>query len=75
MIKKHVVKIVVVQEPSTEIKTKVENFISKKHLGEKIEFDYEIDNSILGGILIIDGEKYYDGTIKHQLIQMRKDIK
>lgn len=75
MIKKHAVKIVITQKLSQKIQKKVEDFFNKKHPDESIEFEYEIDNSILGGILIIDGAKYYDGTIKHQLIELRKSIK
>jgi F0F1-type ATP synthase delta subunit len=37
-------------------------------------YDYEIDSSILGGVLIIDGDKYYDGTLKSQLIKLRKAL-
>lgn len=73
--KKHIVKVIVSQQLSEELQHRIEAFISKKHVDESIEFDYEIDNSILGGLLIIDGAKYYDGTLKHQLIRMRKDIK
>jgi F0F1-type ATP synthase delta subunit len=72
MIKKHKVKVVVATELSSSLQKKVEEFISKKHDGCELVFDYEIDNSILGGLLIIDGDQYYDGTLKNQLIKLRK---
>ncbi|MCL2599002.1 MAG: F0F1 ATP synthase subunit delta [Firmicutes bacterium] len=54
---------------------KIESFLQKKHPNDKqLAFEYEVDNSILGGILIVDGDKYYDGTLKSQLIKIRKSL-
>ena len=47
----------------------------KKKLGKDIDFDYKIDNSIIGGFIInIDG-KVYDNSIKTQLERLKKHIK
>ncbi|MBE6748280.1 MAG: hypothetical protein E7557_03515 [Ruminococcaceae bacterium] len=47
----------------------------KKKLGEDIEFEYKIDNSIIGGfILNLDGI-VYDNSIKTQLDRLKKHIK
>ncbi|MCH5160607.1 MAG: F0F1 ATP synthase subunit alpha [Clostridiales bacterium] len=49
-----------------EIK-KVERVFSAKHKGESVVFDYGIDEELLGGILVIDGDKFYDGTYRSQI--------
>jgi len=54
---------------------KIEDFVAKKHSkNTKLIFEYETDISLLGGILIVDGDKYYDGTLKSQLIKIRKSF-
>ena len=47
----------------------------KKKLGKDIEFEYKIDNSIIGGFIInLDGV-VYDNSIKTQLESLKKHIK
>ena len=47
----------------------------KKKLGKDIDFEYKIDNSIIGGFIInLDG-KDYDNSIKTQLERLKKHIK
>ncbi|MBD5131645.1 MAG: F0F1 ATP synthase subunit alpha [Clostridiales bacterium] len=46
---------------------KIEKVFSAKHKPEKVEFVYKIDRDILGGLLVVDGEDYYDGTMRSQL--------
>ena len=46
---------------------KTEKIFSAKHKGKKVEFVYRIDKSLLGGILVVDGDKYYDGTVRSQI--------
>jgi F0F1-type ATP synthase delta subunit len=47
----------------------------KKKLGKDIDFEYKIDNSIIGGFIInLDG-KVYDNSIKTQLERLKKHIK
>ncbi|MDR1138547.1 MAG: F0F1 ATP synthase subunit delta [Clostridiales bacterium] len=89
MIKKEIVRIFLARPLSKDLQMRVEKFISKRHEAKQqqvessyqldsvtnLEFEYEIDNSILGGILIIYGSKYFDATLKHQLIEMRKSLK
>jgi len=58
-----------------DAKKKIEVFIAKKHANnQKLAFEYEVDSSILGGLLIVDGDKYYDGTLRSQLIVIRKQL-
>ncbi len=46
---------------------KIEKMFSAKHPGKKPMFVYKIDKTLLGGILVIDGDKYYDGTLRSQI--------
>ena len=47
----------------------------KKKLGKDIDFEYKIDNSIIGGFIInLDG-KVYDNSVKTQLERLKKHIK
>ncbi|MDE6294018.1 MAG: F0F1 ATP synthase subunit delta, partial [Clostridiales bacterium] len=54
-------------ELSAEQKRKIQDVFSSKHRGEKIEFVYSIDKELIGGILVVDGDKYYDGTLRSQI--------
>ena len=42
---------------ATEVK-RVEKLFSAKHKGESVEFVYKIDKELLGGILVVDGDKF-----------------
>ncbi len=46
-------------------RVKVEAFLAKKY-GEYTVV-YHVDDSLLGGIVIFDGEKVYDGSLKSKL--------
>ena len=47
----------------------------KRKLGKDIDFEYTIDNSIIGGfILNLDGV-VYDNSLKTQLNRLRKHIR
>lgn len=48
-------------------KKRVESVFTQKHVGEQVEFVYNIDKALIGGILVVDGDKYYDGTIRSQV--------
>ena len=52
-------------------KKKIEAAFSKKHK-EGAEFSYEIDATLLGGVLVIDGGEYYDATVKGQLNNLKR---
>ena len=54
---------------------KIESVFSSKHKGEKVEFVYRIDKELLGGILVVDGDKYYDGTFRSQIDKIGTDFK
>ncbi|HEY8390708.1 MAG TPA: F0F1 ATP synthase subunit alpha [Clostridia bacterium] len=65
-----IIKVITGQEIDNLTKKKVEQVFKKKHPNEDVSFSYEIDPSILGGILVIDNGIYYDGTIKNRLVQL-----
>lgn len=52
---------------------KTEKIFSAKHKGEKIEFVYKIDKTVLGGILVVDGDTFYDGTLRSQIDKLNPD--
>lgn len=54
-------------ELSDAQRKRLEKVFSAKHKGESLEFVYSIDKELIGGILVIDGDKYYDGTLRSQL--------
>lgn len=51
---------------------KVERVFLQKHSNqkEKVIFDYQIDEKLIGGIMVIDGDKYYDGTISGKISKL-----
>lgn len=54
---------------------KIEKVFSSKHKNEQIEFVYKIDKELIGGILVVDGDKYYDGTVRTQLDRINTEFK
>lgn len=62
------------EELTAEQTAKIEKVFSSKHKGEKIEFAYKIDKQLIGGILVVDGDKYYDGTVRSQIDKMATDF-
>ncbi len=59
--------------PLTPAQTKkIEKTFSAKHK-DKVEFVYKIDKELIGGILVVDGDKYYDGTVRSQIDRLNPD--
>lgn len=54
-------------ELKDEQKRKLQQVFCSKHKGESVEFVYTIDKELIGGILVVDGDKYYDGTLRSQI--------
>lgn len=59
---------------SQESKEKIEILFRKKVEGQ-VDFVYEIDESIIGGIKVFDGSIVYDGTISGKLEQIRQSLR
>lgn len=53
---------------------KLKDIINKK-LDKDIIFENEIDENIIGGVLLKVGDKVFDGTIKSQLKSVEKQLK
>ena len=62
-------------ELSAEQRGKLERVFSAKHSGADVGFDYKIDKELIGGILVVDGDKYYDGTLRSQIDKLATDFK
>ena len=54
---------------------RIEKLFSSKHAGESVDFVYKIDKELIGGILIVDGDKYYDGTVRSQIDKLNSRFK
>jgi len=59
---------------SQESKEKIENLFRKKVEGQ-VDFAYEVDASIIGGIKVVDGSIVYDGSISGKLDQLKQSLK
>ena len=59
---------------SESAKSKIETSFRRKH-SDEIEFVYETDSELIGGVLIVDGDKYYDATVRGQLAHTKREIK
>ena len=60
-------------EISDEEKAKIEKVFAKKY-NEEIYPVYLIDDAIIGGIIVFDGEKVYDGSIRNQLNRLNNSL-
>ncbi len=59
---------------SAESRRDIEKLFKKK-LGKDVEFTYEVDPSLLGGIKVIDGSVVYDGSLAGKLEQLKQSLK
>lgn len=62
-------------ELSASQKSRIQKIFSAKHVGAEVQFVYKIDKELLGGILVSDGGKFYDGTLRYQLDKLNIDFK
>ena len=54
-------------------KERIEKAFAAKHSGG-VEFEYSIDSSLIGGVLVIDGNDYYDATFAGKLAKMKRNL-
>ena len=66
-VKPRIIEVTTAFELGVAVKKKIESVFSAKHRGEKLEFVYHIDKTQLGGVLVVDGDKFYDGTLLSQV--------
>lgn len=61
------IRVITASPLSEQEKRKIEKVFADKHKGESVSFRYESDSSVIGGLLIIDGDDFYDATLRRQL--------
>lgn len=61
-------------ELSSDLKRKIEKTFSEKH-SDSVVFLYEIDPSLIGGILVKDGDRYYDASVRGRLAVVRRNLR
>lgn len=54
-------------------RARIERNFSEKHVGNVL-FKYSVDASVIGGLLIIDGNNYYDSTIAGRLAKIKQTL-
>lgn len=54
-------------------KKKIEKLFSEKY-GDDYEVYYKVNQEIIGGIIIKDGDRIYDGSIKSQLKKIKRSL-
>lgn len=62
------------KELSASSKKTLQKSLTEKYNVSDIIFEYKIDASLLGGVLIYDGKDYFDSTVKGQMSQLRKSV-
>jgi len=60
-------------ELSSEAAAALTRHLSKE-IGKDIEFDLSIDKSLIGGLVIMIGDRLYDGSVKKRLQLLRKEL-
>ena len=60
---------------SAQIKKIEKDFSCPSTRAKNVEFVYKIDKELIGGILVVDGDKYYDGTVRSQIDKINTDFK
>lgn len=62
-------------ELSVDQKNKIQKIFCAKHPKDEVEFVYTIDKELIGGVLVVDGDKYYDGTLRSQIDNINSDLR
>lgn len=57
---------------SDEEKEALEKKLAQKY--GKFNTEYHVDDELIGGIIIFDGDKVYDGTVRSKLDRMREQL-
>ena len=56
-----------------EDKARIEAIFDRKH-SATVEYEYSVDAALLGGLLIIDGNDYYDSTVSGRLAKFKRKL-
>ena len=63
------VHVTVAKMPSSATRAKVEEYLTERY-GEHTT-EWHQDDTLLGGIVIFDGEKVFDGSLKNKLNRLK----
>lgn len=63
--------VILAREPDKETDSMIEKF-TEAHGCKKIQ--YEIDPSIIGGMIIYIGDTVYDGSVRSRLDKIKNDV-
>ncbi len=63
--------VILARKPDSETESMIEKF-TQAHGCKKVQ--YEIDQSIIGGIIIYIGDTVYDGSVRSRLDKIKNDV-
>lgn len=63
--------VILARKPDSETESMIEKF-AQAHGCKKVQ--YEIDQSIIGGIIIYIGDTVYDGSVRSRLDKIKNDV-
>ncbi|MDR0856365.1 MAG: F0F1 ATP synthase subunit delta [Clostridiales bacterium] len=69
-----VITVTTAQPVTDAVRKRVEDTFTAKHAGEDVVFFYAVRPEVLGGVLVVDGTTYYDGTVKTQLDKVLESL-
>ena len=67
------VKVVSAVELDDHTKKRIEKSFSQKHKGNVV-YGYTVDSSLIGGLLVIDGNDYYDSSVAGKLAKIKRNL-
>lgn len=68
------IKVTSARQLTTEQKKKIENFFTSNNT-EEVSFDYSIDEKLIAGVSILDGNTVYDGSMASKISKVKNFIK
>ena len=67
-----VTEVVVRQDVSQDVLDNVKKFVREKYDAREVEMNVVVDEKIQGGIIVKVGDEIMDGSIKGQLVKLKK---
>lgn len=64
------IRVISPEELDEDTKARIERTFSAKHKNRTV-FSYEKDGTLIGGILIIDGDNYYNSSVRGKLDKIK----
>ena len=63
--------IILARTPDAETEAMIEKFVQERGCGK---VKYEIDKSIIGGVIIYIGDTVFDGSVRSRLDKIKSDV-